>query len=83
MDRMGPMLQQALTEAINQGLQKKRFVKTGLFFYSLKGKELKPRNRSNRPDFERKLAFVAPEERALMPNTMDEHALKQAMGLLE
>ena len=82
-DRMGPMLQQALTEAINQGLQKKRFVKTGLFFYSLKGKELKPRNRSNRPDFERKLAFVAPEERALMPNTMDEHALKQAMGLLE
>jgi hypothetical protein len=26
---------------------------------------------------------VAPEERALMPQSMDEHALKQAMGLLE
>ena len=46
-------------------------------------KELTPRNRSNRPDFERKLAFVAPEERALMPQSMDEHALKLAMGLLE
>jgi len=82
-DRMGPMLQKALTEAINQGLQKKRFVKTGPFYYSLKAKDLAPRNRASRPDFERKLAYVAPEERALMPATMDEHALKQAMGLLE
>ena len=82
-DRAGPMLQKALTDAINQGLQKKRFVKTGPFFYSLKAKELTPRNREGRPDFERKLAFVAPEERALMPQSMDEHALKLAMGLLE
>ena len=82
-DRMGPMLQKALTEAINQGLQKKRFIKTGPFFYSLKPKEAVPRNRADRPDFERKLAYVAPEERALMPATMDEHALKEAMGLLE
>ena len=42
-----------------------------------------PRNRAGRPDSERKLAYVAPEERALMPATMDEHALKLAMGLLE
>ena len=68
---------------INQGLQKKRFIKTGPFFYSLKPKELAPRNRTGRPDFERKLAYVAPEERALMPQSMDEHALKEAMGLLE
>ena len=82
-DRAGPVLQQVLTEAIHQGLQKKRFIKTGPFYYSLKVKDLVARNRSNRPDFERKLAYVAPEERALMPQSMDEHALKQAMGLLE
>ncbi len=82
-DRAGPMIQQALTEAINQGLQKKRFVKTGLFFYSLKPGEYVPRDRSGRPDSERKLAYVGPEERALMPDSMDEHALKQALGLLE
>ncbi len=82
-DRAGPMLQKALTDALNLGLQKKRFVKTGPFYYSLKPQGLVPRNRANRPDFERKLAFVSPEERALMPPTMDEHALKLAMGLLE
>ena len=82
-DRMGPILQKALTEAINQGLQKKRFIKTGSFFYSLKPKELAPRNRTGRPDFERKLAYVAPEERALMPQSMDEHTIKEAMGLIE
>ena len=82
-DRAGPVLQQVLTEAIHQGLQKKRFIKTGPFYYSLKAKDLVARNRANRPDFERKLAYVAPEERALMPQSMDEHALKQAMGLLE
>ena len=82
-DRAGPMIQQALTEAINQGLQKKRFVKTGLFFYSLKPSEYVPRDRSGRPDSERKLVYVGPEERALMPDSMDEHGLKQALGLLE
>ena len=82
-DRAGPVLQKALTEAILQGLQKKRFIKTGPFYYSLKAKDLVARNRANRPDFERKLAYVAPEERALMPQSMDEHAIKQAMGLLE
>jgi len=82
-DRAGPVLQQAIDDALNQGLQKKRFVKTGPFYYSLKPLDLAPRNRSARPDFERKLAFVGPEERALMPASMDEHALKQALGLLE
>ena len=82
-DRAGPVLQKVLTEAIHQGLQKKRFIKTGPFYYSLKAKDPVARNRANRPDFERKLAYVAPEERALMPQSMDEHAIKQAMGLLE
>jgi len=82
-DRAGPVLQQILDDALNQGLQKKRFVKTGPFYYSLKPQDLVPRNRTARPDFERKLAFVGPEERALMPATMDEHAIKQALGLLE
>lgn len=82
-DRAGPMIQQALVDAINQGLQKKRFVKTGPFFYSLKPTSFTARNRSARPDFERKLAYVGPEERALLPLTMDEHAIKQALGLLE
>lgn len=82
-DRAGPMIQQALTEAVNQGLQKKRFVKTGMFFYSLKPGEYVPRDRTCRPDSERKLAYVGPEERALLPDTMDEHAIKQALGLLE
>ncbi|MCF0221423.1 MAG: hypothetical protein HUK19_03935 [Fibrobacter sp.] len=82
-DRAGPMLQKALSEAINQGLQKKRFVKTGPFFYSLAVSDVKPRDRSTRPDFERKLAFVPPEERALMPQSLSEHSLKQALGLLE
>lgn len=81
-DRAGPVLQKALTEALNQGLQKKRFVKTGPFYYSLKPQELVPRNRSGRPDFERNLVFVGPEERALLPSSMDEHAIKQALGLL-
>lgn len=82
-DRAGPMIQKALTDAINQGLQKKRFVKTGPFYYSLTPSEVQPRDRSSRPDFERKLAFVSPEERALMPQSMNEHNLKQALGLLE
>lgn len=82
-DRAGPILQKVLTDAITQGLQKKRFIKTGPFFYSLKPQNLEPRNRSNRPDYERRLSYVAPEERALLPASMDEHALNQAMGLLD
>ncbi len=82
-DRAGPVLQKALTDAITQGLQKKRFVKTGPFFYSLTTTDVKPRDRASRPDFERKLAFVSPEERALMPQSLNEHNLKQALGLLE
>ncbi|WP_295861436.1 hypothetical protein [uncultured Fibrobacter sp.] len=82
-DREGPMIQKALTEAINQGLQAKKFIKTGTFFYSIKPVELKPRDRSLCSEFERKFAFVAPEERALLPSSMDEYKIKQTLGLLE
>ena len=82
-DREGPMIQKALTEAINQGLQSKKFIKTGTFFYSIKPVELKPRDRSQCSEFERKFAYVAPEERALLPSSMDEFTIKQTLGLLE
>ena len=82
-DREGPMIQKALTEAINQGLQSKKFIKTGTFFYSTKQIELKPRDRSQCSEFERKFAYVAPEERALLPSSMDEFTIKQTLGLLE
>ncbi|MCF0225666.1 MAG: DUF4011 domain-containing protein [Fibrobacter sp.] len=82
-DRAGPVLQKALLDAIEQGLQKKRFVKTGPFFYPLQQAEMSPRDRSARPDFERKLAYVSPEERAKMPQSMNEHGIKQALGLIE
>ena len=82
-DREGPMIQKALTEAINQGLQSKKFIKTGTFFYSTKPIELKPRDRSQCSEFERKFAYVAPEERALLPSSMDEFTIKQTLGLLE
>lgn len=82
-DRAGPVLKQVLTEAINQGLQKKRFVKTGPFFYSLNPIKIGPRDRSQRPASERKLVYVGPEERSMMPASMDEHAIKLALGLLE
>ena len=82
-DREGPMIQKALTEAINQGLQSKKFIKTGTFFYSIKSVDLKPRDRSQCSEFERKFAYVAPEERALLPSSMDEFTIKQTLGLLE
>ena len=82
-DRAGPVLRQALADAIKQGLQKKRFIKTGSFFYPIVPAPVELRSRADRPDLERKLAYVAPEERALLPASMDEFAIKQALGLVE
>lgn len=81
-DRAGPMLLQALNDAIKQGFQKQRFIKTGKFFYSIKSNEVVLRDRSMRPESERKMAYVSPEERALLPATMDEATIKQTLGLL-
>jgi hypothetical protein len=37
------------------------------------------RDRSKRPDSERKMAYVPPEERALLN---DDHSIKQTLGVL-
>ena len=82
-DRAGPVILQALNDAIKQGFQRHKFIKTGKFFYSTKNLPVELRDRSNRPQNERKLIYVSPEERALLPASMDEFAQKQALGLLD
>lgn len=82
-DRAGPMLMQALTDAVKLGFQNQRFIKTGKFFYSIKNSTVVLRNRGQRPQNERKLSYVSPEERALIPSNMDEQSIKQTLGLLE
>jgi hypothetical protein len=80
-DRIGPKMEDVLNETIKQALHEKQFVKTGPFFYSLTNKEIKVRDRSKRPDNERKMAYVSPEERALFKSALDEHGIKQALGV--
>lgn len=82
-DRAGPMILQALNDAIKQGFQRHKFIKTGKFFYSTKNPPVVLRDRSMRPQNERKFIYVSPEERALLPASMDEFAQKQALGLLD
>ena len=81
-DRAGPMILKALNDAIKLGCQRHKFIKTGKFFYSTKDIPVVPRDRSARPASERKLAFVSPEERATLPPSMDDHAVKQLLGLV-
>ena len=80
-DRAGPMILKALNDAIKIGCQRRKFIKTGKFFYSTKDIPIVPRDRSTRPASERKLAFVSPEERATLPQNMDDYAVKQTLGL--
>ena len=75
-----PKINAALSEAVKQALHQKQFVKTGPFFYSLTNKAIALRDRSKRPDSERKMAYVPPEERALLK--LDDHSIKQILGLL-
>ena len=82
-DRAGPMILKALNEAIKQGCQRHKFIKTGKFFYSTKDVPVVLRDRSARPPSERKLAYVSPEERALLPTTMDEFTQKQTLGVID
>ena len=58
----------------------KQFVKTGPFFYSMTNKSIVLRDRSKRPDSERKMAYVPPEERALLK--LDDRGIKKALGVL-
>ena len=69
-----------LATVIKQALHQKQFIKTGQFFYSLTNKQVTARNRSKRPDSERKMAYVSPEERALLKH--DDHSIKQMLGVL-
>ena len=82
-DRAGPMILKALNEAIKQGCQNHKFIKTGKFFYSTKDVPVVLRDRSARPASERKFAYVSPEERALLPSSMDEFAQKQTLGVID
>ena len=81
-DRVGPKMSSVLSETIKQALHEKQFIKTGSFFYSLTNKDIKLRDRSKRPDSERKLAYISPEERALFKSSFDEHTIKQALGVV-
>ena len=80
-DRAGPMILKALNEAIKEGCQRRKFIKTGKFFYSTKDVPVVLRDRSARPASERKFAYVSPEERALLPASMDEFSQKQLLGV--
>ena len=82
-DRAGPMILKALNEAIKLGCQKRKFIKTGKFFYSTQDVPVVLRDRSARPASERKFAYVSPEERALLPASMDEFTQKQLLGVVD
>ena len=79
-DCASAQIKASLSEAIKQALHQKQFVKTGPFFYSLTNKNVVPRNRANRPDSERKMAYISPEERAELK--LDDHSLKQMLGVI-
>lgn len=83
LDREGPKITQILDNALKQGIQVKAFIKTGPFFYSQKQKEVKLRYRGDLNSDERKLSYVSPEERALLPSSMDNASIRQLLGLLE
>jgi hypothetical protein len=79
-ERTSAKISAALNEAIKQALHQKLFVKTGPFFYSLTNKNVVLRDRSKRPDSERKISYISPEERALLK--LDDHSIKQMLGVL-
>ncbi len=79
-DNATPKINATLNEAVKQALHQKLFVKTGPFFYSLTNKATILRDRSKRPDNERKMAYVPPEERALLKH--DDHSIKKMLGVM-
>lgn len=80
--RAGPGILRAIKTAIDLGIERKTFIKTGPFFYSLKNRGINLRNREALPDEERSLTFVPPEERALFPEGTDKATIKKVLGLL-
>lgn len=83
LDREGPKITQILDDALKQGIQAKAFVKTGSFYYSLKPTKIKLRYRGDLNPEERKYSYVSPEERALLPASMNNASIRQMLGLLE
>ena len=83
LDREGPKITQILDDALKQGIQAKAFVKTGPFYYSLKPTKIKLRFRGDLNPEERKFSYVSPEERALLPASMNNASIRQLLGLLE
>jgi hypothetical protein len=81
-ERAGPGVTQALETALSQGIQRKAFIKTGHFFYPINLSPFILRNREELPKEERKLIYVAPEERSLFPLNTDEPMIKKVLGLL-
>lgn len=79
-DCTNPKINALLSGTLKQGLHQKQFIKTGPFFYSLANKQAVLRDRSKRPDSERKIAYVPPEERALLKN--NEQSIKQMLGVM-
>lgn len=57
-ERTSTKINAILSEAIKLALHQKQFIKTGPFFYSLTNKNVVLRDRSGRPDSERKMAYV-------------------------
>ena len=78
-----PQIAPMIAEALKQGIKNQKFIQTGKFFYSLKNQAVSLRDRSLRPNSERKLIYVSPEERMFIPATVDEREIKQLLGLLE
>ncbi len=78
----GPKIKQALNEAIALGLQKKIFIQTGHFFYTPAPKPVILRYRAGLPEEERMFAYLSPEERTLLPASMSDSEIKEALGLI-
>lgn len=80
-DRAGPIIRRTLNDAIKNALLQQMFTKAGSFFYTVNETKTVLRDRSSRPDFERKLAYVPPEEQALLLNAGKQN-IKELLGLI-
>lgn len=79
-ERTGPIIRRTLNDAIKNALQQNMFTKTGNFFYAAGEQNIILRERSSRPDFERKIDYVSPEELALLSASNQE--ARELLGLI-
>lgn len=80
-ERPGPIVRKTLNDAIRNALLQQKFTKTGSFLYAIGEPRNIVRDRSSRPDYERKLAYVSPEEQALLLKA-DKQNINELLGLL-